>query len=185
MGNIVLDLAVSLDGLIEGPNGEYDWCIMEPEMDFEGFLESIDAIFYGRKSYEMFGSQVPDTFSDLERKVYETVNRKKKYVFSDTLSAESCPDRIIRSNNLLKEVETIRQQNPNNIWLFGGASLVTTFVNHNLIDEYRLSVHPIVLGPGKPLFQGIQQRVPLKPSRSKTYPSGVIQLIYRKPEENS
>jgi dihydrofolate reductase len=180
MGNIVLDLAVSLDGLIEGPNGEYDWCIMEPEMDFSGFLNSIGAIFYGRKSYELFGSQVPETFSDYEREIYEVVNRKKKYVFSDTLSPETCPDTIIRSGNLLAEVAAVKQQTQKDIWLFGGSSLVTTFVNHNLIDEYRLSVHPLVLGAGKPLFAGIQQRVPLKLSRTKTFPSGVVQLVYTK-----
>ncbi|HYG16385.1 MAG TPA: dihydrofolate reductase family protein [Bacteroidia bacterium] len=180
MGDIILDLAVSLDSLIEGPNGEYDWCIMEPEMDFSGFLNSIDAVFYGRKSYEQFGSQVPDTFSELERETYEVVNGKKKYVFSDTLSTENCPDTVIRSRDLLRDVAAVKQQTQKNIWLFGGASLVTTFINHNLIDEYRLSVHPIVLGAGKPLFQGIEQRVQLKLTGSKTFPSGVIQLYYRR-----
>jgi len=51
---IILDLAVSLDEFIEGPNGEIEWCIMDDDMDFGGFLSGIDTIFYGRKSYEMW-----------------------------------------------------------------------------------------------------------------------------------
>lgn len=57
---IILDLAVTLDGFIEGPNGEIDWCIMEPEMNFTAFLNQIDAIIYGRKSYDLWGSYTPD-----------------------------------------------------------------------------------------------------------------------------
>ena len=55
MRKIILDLAVTLDGFIEGANGEVDWCIMDDDMDFDGFLRSIDAIFYGRVSYDMWG----------------------------------------------------------------------------------------------------------------------------------
>ncbi|MDT3995622.1 dihydrofolate reductase family protein, partial [Mammaliicoccus fleurettii] len=56
---IILDLAVTLDGFIEGENGEIDWCIMDPEMNFDDFLDQIDTIFYGRKSYEMWGDFQP------------------------------------------------------------------------------------------------------------------------------
>lgn len=178
MRKIILDLAVSLDGMIEGPNGEYDWCIMEPDMNFDKFLAETDAVFYGRKSYELFGSQQPETFgSDLEREVYESVSRKKKYVFSRTLTAAG--DATIVSGNIEEEVKKIKAMPGKNIWLFGGASLVTDFVNAGLVDEYRLSVHPIVLGSGKPLFQDIRQRVKLKLVRSETFSSGVIQLYYQ------
>ena len=64
------------------------------------------------------------------------------------------------------------------MWLYGGASLITTFINLRLVDEYRLSVHPIILGDGKPLFTDINQRVNLKLVESKPFSSGVVQLIY-------
>ena len=58
---IILDLAVSLDGFIEGKNGEVDWCIMDPEMEFTNFLNQIDTILYGRKSYDLWGQYTPTT----------------------------------------------------------------------------------------------------------------------------
>lgn len=60
MKKVILDLAVTLDGFIEGPNGEIDWCIMDDDMDFDGFLSGIDTIFYGRVSYETWGNFQPD-----------------------------------------------------------------------------------------------------------------------------
>lgn len=64
------------------------------------------------------------------------------------------------------------------IWLYGGASLITTFINLGLVDEFRLSIHPVVLGEGKPLFMDIKQRLNLKLVQSRTFSFGVVQLIY-------
>ena len=65
-----------------------------------------------------------------------------------------------------------------NIWLYGGASLITTFVNLGLVDEYRLSIHPVILGSGKPLFIDIYKRTNLKLVDTKSFSSGVVQLCY-------
>jgi dihydrofolate reductase len=64
MRKIILDLAVTLDGFIEGPNGEIDWCIMDEDMKFTDFLAGIDTIFYGRISYELWGNYQPDDNAD-------------------------------------------------------------------------------------------------------------------------
>lgn len=64
------------------------------------------------------------------------------------------------------------------IWLYGGASLITTFINLGLVDEFRLSIHPVILGEGKPMFIDIKQRLNLKMVETKTFSSGVVQLIY-------
>jgi len=78
-----LDLAVTLDGYIEGPRGEIDWCIMDEEIQFEDFLSTIDTIFYGRVSYEQWGRYRPDEHaSDLEKSYWKAINSKKKYVFT-------------------------------------------------------------------------------------------------------
>ena len=80
---IILDLAVTLDGFIEGPNGEIDWCIMDSDMGFIDFLNNIDTILYGRKSYELWGQYVPENeISDDEKEIWNLVHSKKKYVFS-------------------------------------------------------------------------------------------------------
>ena len=82
MRNIVLDLAVTLDGFIEGPNGEIDWCIMDDDMGFEEFLASIDTIFYGRVSYDIWGNYQPEpTATETEKDIWAAVHSKQKFVF--------------------------------------------------------------------------------------------------------
>jgi dihydrofolate reductase len=84
------------------------------------------------------------------------------------------------SGNLEEETKTILRQRGKDIWLFGGASLVTSFVNANLVDELWLAVHPLLLGGGKPLFKGIHGRIPFVLKDTKTYSSGLVQLFYEK-----
>jgi len=175
---IVLDLAVSLDGFIEGINGETDWCIMDGDMNFTKFLSSIDTILYGRKSYDLWGRYTPGKeASDMEREIWELVHSKKKYVFSKTLTTID-NNVIIINDNIEEEVNKLKKEPGKDIWLYGGASLITTFMNLGLVDEYRLSVHPVILGAGKSLFVDMKQRQELKLVDSRRFSSGVVQLCY-------
>ncbi len=82
MRKVILSVAITLDGMIEGPNGEYDWCIMEPEMEFDNFLDSVDTVFFGRKSYELFGSPDPASFSsEAEHVLFRQMAGKEKVYF--------------------------------------------------------------------------------------------------------
>ncbi|TNJ63654.1 dihydrofolate reductase [Paenibacillus hemerocallicola] len=176
--NIILDLAVTLDGFIEGKNGEVDWCIMDSEMGFNNFLNQIDTILYGRKSYELWGQFVPGIdHSDDEKNFWELVHRKEKYVFSRTQKGTDNKVKFI-NDNIVEEVNKLKNKPGKDIWLYGGASLITNFINAGLVDEFRLSVHPVVLGEGKPLFIDIKQRLNLKIVNTRTFSSGVVQLIY-------
>jgi dihydrofolate reductase len=181
MRKIILDLAVTLDGFIEGPKGEIDWCIMDDEVGkyFQEFRASIDTVLYGRTSYQEFGNHQPDAGSPQDViDFYRDINQMEKYVFSRTL--DSAAGATLIKDNIVEEVNKIKQQPGKDIWLFGGASLITTFVNLDLIDEYRLGVHPMVLGGGKPLFQNIEHRVELKFMKAVPYSSGMIALYYRR-----
>jgi dihydrofolate reductase len=181
---VILDLAVSLDGFIEGKNGEIDWCIMDPDMGFTHFLEQIDTILYGRKSYDLWGKYIPKTDdSDADKEFWNLIHSKKKYVFSKT-HKETDDNVIFINKNVLEEVNTLKNQSGKDIWLYGGASLITTFIHLGLVDEFRLSVHPVVLGEGKPLFIDIQQRLNLSLIDAKPFSSGVVQLIYQWQESN-
>jgi dihydrofolate reductase len=176
---IILDLAVSLDGFIEGKNGETDWCIMDPEMGFTNFLEQIDTILYGRKSYDLWGQYIPKADdSDEDKEIWSLIHSKKKYVFSGT-PRESDDKAIFIKENILEEMNRLKNQPGKDIWLYGGASLITTFIDLGIIDEFRLSLHPIVLGEGRPLFINIKQRLNLTMVDARKFSSGVVQLIYR------
>lgn len=175
---IVLDLAVSLDGFIEGINGETDWCIMDEDMKFNDFLNDIDTILYGRKSYDLWGQYAPgNEASDMEKELWKLVHSKKKYVFSKSLTKINNNVMVI-NNNISDEVNKLKKEPGKDIWLYGGASLITTFINLGLVDEYRLSVHPVILGAGKPLFVDIKQRQGLMLVNTKKFSSGVVQLCY-------
>lgn len=177
MKKIILDLAVTLDGFIEGPNGEIDWCIMDDDMDFDGFLASIDTIFYGRVSYDAWGNFKPDAdAAAAEQDFWNNIHAKKKYVFSSQARADERATFI--STDIAQEVAKIKQEAGKDIWLYGGASLITTFIDHGLVDVYRLSVHPTVLGKGKPLFENLKERINLKLAKTNVFKSGVVQLIY-------
>ncbi|SFS88919.1 dihydrofolate reductase family protein [Bacillus sp. 103mf] len=175
---IILDLAVTLDGFIEGENGEVDWCIMDSEMGFINFLNQIDTILYGRKSYDLWGRFTPEIEdTDTEKEIWELVHSKEKYVFSKTQKGTD-NKAIFINDNIFEEVNKLKNKPGKDIWLYGGASLITTFINLGLVDEFRLSVHPIILGEGKPLFIDIKQRMNLKMINTRTFSSGVVQLIY-------
>lgn len=177
MKKVILDLAVTLDGFIEGPNGEIDWCIMDDDMDFDGFLSTIDTIFYGRISYDSWGNYQPAAdASPAEQALWKGVHSKNKYVFSSQQRQDDKATFI--SSDIVDTVTEIKQQGGKDIWLYGGASLIKTFIRSGLVDIYRLSVHPVALGSGKPLFEDLKERLGLKLVKTNVFKSGVVQLIY-------
>jgi dihydrofolate reductase len=166
MRKVILNLAVSLDGFIEGPDGEFDWCFADQDYGMKAFYKRIDSIFMGRRSYELVNTMEANTYPD-----------KKIYVFSRTLRKASSGEDVI-AEDFENEVQRIKRLPGKDIWLFGGASLVSSFVNAKLVDELMLSVHPILLGKGKPLFTEINNRTLLKFIKAKTYSTGLVQLFY-------
>lgn len=183
MRKIILSLAITLDGFIEGPNGELDWLVREKEIDFGDILNEIlsdkEIIFYGRVSYDKWGnSQADENASQKLKDAYDLMNSKQKYGFSKTKTGDNT-NTIFINSNIKERVLEIKQQPGNNIWLYGGAKITTTFLNLDLIDEYRLAVHPVILGKGKFLFQNIEKRHKLKLIDAKGYKSGVTLMKYR------
>lgn len=177
MRKIILNLAVSLDSYIEGPKGEYDWCFTDQDYGLHDFFSRVDTILYGRKSYELFGSYIPsENASETEKDLMNKMMKLKKYVFSTTL--EECEGITVIKGDIEKEVTKIKEEPGKDIFLFGGASLITSFQNLDLIDEYQLAVHPVILGAGLPLFKSISERKYLKLKDTKVYSSGLVILYY-------
>ena len=169
MRKVILGLAVSLDGFIEGSNGEYDWCFTDQDYGMSDFFNRIDSLFIGRKSYELsltMGDATMPGFPKL-----------REYVFSNTLK-ELKPGAILIRGDIEAEVKRIKKEQGKDIWLFGGASLTASLLNLNLIDEIGLAIHPIILGGGKPLFQDVSKRIELKLVDTKTYSTGLVSLTY-------
>lgn len=168
MRKVILGLAVSLDGFIESPKGEYDWCFTDQDYGMSDFMSRIDAVFVGRKTYEMSLGMEADTSG---------MPKMEEYIFSKTL--DKVKDGSILVNGDLKtEVEKIKKRSGKDIWLFGGAELTSSLMNLKLVDEVHLSLHPILLSGGKPLFRDIADRINLKLIDTKTYPTGLVFMKY-------
>jgi dihydrofolate reductase len=178
MRNVILDLAVTLDGFIEGPNGEIDWLQTDSgEPGLLEFLEEIDTIVYGRISYVLWGNFQPDhDATEFEKTLWRAVHSKKKVVVSTSLPQDDKATWI--SDDITTYMNMLKAQEGKGIWLYGGASLISTFMNLGLIDKYRLGVYPVILGQGKPLFIDIQNRVNLVLQEAKPSASGMIMLTY-------
>ena len=164
MRKVILQVAVTLDGLIEGPGGEYDWCFTDQDYGMKDFLKRIDALFVGRKTFEMMGGK--------------GFGKRKQYIFSNTLKKSAGETEIVKGD-IGEQVRKIKMMEGKDIWLFGGASLTASLMNEGLVDELALAVHPVLLGSGKPLFQGIKGRVKTELIDVKTYSSGLAMLNYR------
>lgn len=167
MRKIILQVAVSLDGFIEGPNGEIDWCFTDQDYGMKDFFKQIDTLFMGRKTYELMLSMGDDATTGFPK--------LKQYIFSTTLN--EAEDGVVVVD-VESQVQKIRNEPGKDIWLFGGGNLTTSFMNLKLVDEVWLAIHPVLLGGGKPLFENIEGRVGLKHLDTTTYSSGLVFLKY-------
>lgn len=173
MRKVILGLAVSLDGYIEGPGGEYDWCFTDQDYGMSSFMQRIDAIFYGRKSYEM----MVKASAEIQQTTPWSWDEKKAYVFSKTLK-QAPPGAELITGDVVEQVSDIKRAKGKDIWLFGGASLTHSLLTEGLVDEIGMAVHPILLGKGKKLFSELDYRIKLQLVDSKTYDTGLVYLTY-------
>jgi dihydrofolate reductase len=112
-----------------------------------------------------------------DQKLWKEVHSKKKYVFSSKNRKDY--NAIFISHDIADKVTEIKKQEGKDIWLYGGANLIKSFIHFRLIDIYRISVHPVALGSGKPLFENLKERLNLRLTQTNRFSSGVVQLVYK------
>lgn len=173
----------SLDGYIEGPNGEFDWPTMGPELSAYSLeLDAqVDDILYGRAVWEMMSGFWPqaESISDHPHDVaYAPVWRaKSKIVVSSTLREADWNTRVI-SADVVGQLTALKQQPGQDIVLMGGQKLAVSLAGDGLIDEYRVVVHPVLLGGGRRLFDDGQKRRPLTLVESRIFDQNSVLLRY-------
>lgn len=181
MRKVIFESAVSMDGFIEGPKGELDWLMFEQSgCDAYHLFSRFDTIFYGRRAYERLGISgvVPDDLPGGQRQFLSAASHMRKYVFSRV--AKHVPGNgMVITENIEREVKRIREEEGKNIWLFGGADILKTFAELDLVDDYFLRVHPVLLRSGKRLFEGRQKPDDLILINKDHLDSGVVKLHYR------
>lgn len=184
MGTVILSMQVSLDGRIAGPNGEFDWPVVGEEMlgYFNDEARDADTFVYGRRMYlemaEFWPTGDTNPYATTQMAEYARIWRPtQKIVFSDSLERADWNTRIVRRADVPAVMAELRTHGKH---LFhGGAETAATLMADDLIDEYWLFVHPVVLGGGPRLFGDLGRRLQLELADSRTFPGGASYLRYR------
>jgi dihydrofolate reductase len=184
---VILQIDVTLDGFVAGPNGETDWVTEDAEMNQDAYdlLTTADTILLGRVAYQMFVSYWPFVDlngSNIESKIAHQLNQATKIVFSRTLEKVEWGNwdnaRLVKGN-IAEEITNLKSLPGKNLLLYAGAEIAATFIRLGLIDEYRLRIHPVVVGGGKPLFKDLTAGFHLNLVKAKAYKNGAVLLEYR------
>ena len=166
--DLIYSVAASLDGYIAGPNGEYDWIPVDPEIDFEAMYAGFSGIVMGRRSYDVFvatgGAPVPAL---------------PTYVCSTTLP-EGERDGITFIRDAVTHVPRLKASREGKpLWLWGGGNLFRELANANLVDGVQVAIVPVILGGGIPLIAAAGSQLKLELHRHRVYTtSGILFLEY-------
>ena len=185
MGRIVVTEFVSLDGVIEAPGGgeafkHAGWTFAinrGPEGDQFKVEETrtSEALLLGRVTYEGFAAAWPSR----EGEFADKFNSMPKYVVSSTLKSPTWANSTVLRGDVVREASRLKAERRGDIVVHGSAQLVQTLIEHDLVDELRLMLFPVVLGSGKRLFGEMNGKKTLRLIDSKTVGDGVAILIYR------
>jgi dihydrofolate reductase len=185
MRKIIWLMHVSLDGFVAGPNGEIGWIYLEDELFEDGhdLIKTGDTALYGRVTYELMESYWPTAANSPRATKHDIdhanwVNPAVKIVFSRSLKKADWQNTRIVKDHAAEEVGRLKEQPGKNMILFASPGLASTFMNHDLIDEYWFNINPIILGRGTPLFKDVSSMRRLELLGSKTYKNGVVNLHY-------
>ncbi len=187
MKKVVLFVHVSLDGFMAGPNGELNWISYDAELEryAAGIVAEVGSPVYGRVTYQMMEGYWPTVLENPDAPVHarqhaEWVDNVEKIVFSRTLKAAGWKNTRLFNENIPEVVQKLKQEPGGNLVIFGSPRLAHSFMELDLIDEYQLTLNPVLLGAGIPLFSDIQQQTNLKLLKSTTLNSGVLGLHYER-----
>lgn len=166
MRKFILFIASSLDGYIARENGDIDWLPENTASGYDKFYKTIDTVVLGKKTYDQVLTFGAYPYQD-----------KKSFVFTKK-NNQTKDENIEFVSDVDKFVKDIISNSGKNIWLVGGAEIISSFVNHGFVDEIILSIIPVVLGKGIPLFKNIEKETKLKLVKTTNY-DNLVELQYK------
>jgi dihydrofolate reductase len=194
MRKVVLFLHASLDGFVEGPNGELDinWVDHDEELDkhAKNILSTVDTVLWGRGTYQGMQQYWTSVSSNLSASQFELefakwIDETTKIVFSTTLEKAEWNNSRLVKENIVEEITNLKKQPGKDMIIIGSPRFAHNLMQLGLIDEYKITVTPVILGSGLPLFKGFKDRINLKLIENKTFNSGVIGLVYQSEKMNN
>ena len=173
---------VTLDGYFVDGNGDMSWAHRQ-DPEWNAFVAENagggGVLVFGRITYELMASYWP---TPLARRndpiVAEGMNRMPKVVFSRTLDKASWSNTRLVKSDMAAEIRKMKKEPGPDMVILGSGSIVSQLATERLIDEYQIALHPIVLGKGRMLFDGIKEKLPLKLQKSRAFGNGSVMLWY-------
>jgi dihydrofolate reductase len=159
-------VACSLDGYIAGPHGEYDWIIMDPEIDFDALFGQFDTLLMGRRTFELMQGQ-GGPWSGM-----------RTVVFSRTMRAADHPEVEVVAGDPGAAVAALKAEDGKDIWLFGGGELFRSLLAEGCVDSVEPAVIPVLLGGGIPLLPSPAVQRSLELTGHRVFKSGIVLLEY-------
>lgn len=180
MRRLIMWNLVTLDGFFEGPKSwEIDWhnYVWGDELERYSLeqTKSVGMLLFGRVTYEGMAAY----WSSERGEIADFMNTVPKIVFSRTLEKAEWNNTRLVKDNAVGEVSRLKQESGKDLFIFGSANLSASFMQHGLIDEYRLGLTPVILGRGNPLFKTMPERMKLKLVEARPLESGCVILRYQ------
>lgn len=166
MRKVILFIATSLDGFIAKKNGDIEWLFTDQDYGYDAFFSSIDTTIMGRITYDQIASFYPFPYQG-----------KMNYVFTRNEMPKNSDVTFVKTP-LIPFVKGLKEQQGKDVWLVGGGQINALLLENELIDQIIVSIHPIALGEGIPLFPGNAQDRLFKLKDTKSYDTGLVQLTY-------
>jgi dihydrofolate reductase len=171
MRKLRYSVAMSLDGHIAGPNGEYDWIGADAEVDFTAFWSQFDTLLMGRRTFEL-------AVRTRGEAAFTAFTGVTSIVFSRTLRQPEHPHVTVMPELNAAWIRDLKAQSGKDIWLFGGSDLFRSFIDSGLVDGVEVAVIPVLLGAGIPLLPPPYSPIKLRLIRHHLYQSGRMSLAY-------
>jgi dihydrofolate reductase len=175
-------ILISLDGFHKGPNGEFDWPVVNEEFnDFAiGQLDEAEVLCFGRATYEHMAAYWPTEQAQVnDPAITSRMNTKPKLVFSNSLDHAGWSNSSVVAGEAVHEVQRVKAGAGGELLVLGSAHLTAHFAAANVLDELRIMVCPIAIGQGHSLFADLKNRLPLELAHVRQFDSGNVLLTYR------
>jgi len=187
MRKLKLQVQMSIDGFVGGPNGELDWMTWNWDDELKNFVteltDPIDTVILGKNMSDGFikhWENVSKSPDDPNYSAGVKFTEVPKVVFSNTLKESTWKNTTLASGDLTEEVNKLKAIEGNYIMVYGGASFVSSLIDAQLIDDYYLFINPVLVGKGLRIFSETPKKVDLKLVESKKYNCGITVLHYQK-----